>query len=342
LLRQLSLPTPIQKYFSHDVWKLDLSNNTNPYAGVFAEYPDTLQTALKDQYIKKLLELDGLENRGISADNVLFTVGSLEGIDLLLRTLGDPCQDSVCVPHPTFSAYEHWACLHNLKVIRMPLEGNALSSLSFKKIIEINPKMVFLCSPNNPTGTLLDATLIPPLCEKLEGFVVVDEAYMEFSNACSFMPLLEKYDNLIILRTFSKAWGLAGLRCGVILAHPYLIYALRHTQLPFGFSTFAQQRVRECLENSELLQCSWDILKESRNHLVQALEPLSAVAKVFPSETNFIFIILREFKKTMALLKRNHILVADWSSAFPNAIRVSVGTPEHNSRFLDVMLQASL
>ena len=342
LLRQLSLPTPIQKYFSQDAWTLDLSNNTNPYAGVFAEYPDVLQAALKDQYIKKILELDGIESRDITADNVLFTVGSLEGIDLLLRTLGDPGQDSVCIPHPTFSAYEHWASLHDLKVIKVPLEGEDLNSFSVQEIIEINPKMVFLCTPNNPTGTLLEASLIPALCEGLEGFVIVDEAYREFSKAGPCVSLLEKYDNLVILRTFSKAWGLAGLRCGVILAHPYLIYALRHTQLPFGFSTFAQQKVKECLENSEALQRSWEVLKESRTHLIQELGTLSAVTKVFPSETNFIFILLKEFKKTMALLKRENIFVADWSSSFPKAIRVSVGTPEHNVRFLEIMRQASL
>jgi histidinol-phosphate aminotransferase len=332
LLRQLSLPTPIQKYFSQEAWNLDLSNNTNPY----------VQTALKNKYIQKLLELDGIEKSEISSDNVLFTVGSLEGIDLLLRTLGDPGQDSICVIHPTFSAYEHWARLHNLKVARIHLEGDELNSLPVKEIIQTNPKMVFLCTPNNPTGTLLEASLIPTLCEELEGFVIVDEAYMEFSSACSFLPLLEKYDNLIILRTFSKAWGLAGLRCGVILTHPYLIYALRHTQLPFGFSSVAQEKVRDCLENSEAIQHSWEVLKNNRNHLIQALGPLSAVTKVFPSETNFIFIILKNFEKTMTLLKKNHILVADWSAAFPKAIRVSVGTPEHNALFLDVMRQASL
>lgn len=265
----------------------------------------------------------------------------MEGLDLLLRTFAEPNTDVICIGHPTFPAYEHWALIHTLKVKKIPLLGEDLNTLSVEDILKINPKMVFLCNPNNPTGTKLDSKVIETLCESLEGFVVVDEAYIEFSDISSSVFHLNKYSNLIVLRTFSKAWGLAGVRCGVIISDKSVIHALRHVQLPFGFSSFSQAKVRERLFDTEETFLSWKRIEKNRDELIATLLTLEEVTKIFKSHTNFIMLVLKDFRKVMGLLKKHKILVLDCSSSIPNSIRVSLGNEKQNMKFLEVMREAS-
>ncbi len=348
VLSNLSLPSPIQKYFSSDVWDIDLSTNTNPYLGHFAQYPDIQQVKLKEVYLDRILSLNPPPSfkkdkfSGLSSENILFTVGSMEGLDVLLRTFAEPNKDVICIGTPTFPAYKHWALIHNLKVEEIPLSGEGLESLSIENIIKINPKMVFLCNPNNPTGTVLKPELIEKLCESIEGLVVVDEAYIEFSTLSSSIFCLNKYNNLIILRTFSKAWGLAGVRCGVIISNKAVIHALRHVQLPFGFSSFSQKKVRERLFDMEETVLSWKRITQNRDDLMANLLKLKAITKIFKSHTNFIMMLLKDFQEAMTLLKRHKILVLDCSASLPNSIRVSLGSEEQNMKFLAVMQEASL
>ncbi len=345
IVSNLSIPTPIKKHFCPEVWDIDLSTNTNPYLGFFSEYPDVKHTRLKEVYLEKILSLNQPsatdDKSALCPENLLFTVGSLEGIDLLLRTFAEPNRDVMCVIHPTFSAYEHWALLHNLKVEKILLRGGSLTSFSIEDVLKINPKMVFLCNPNNPTGTTLDPGLIEELCESLDGFVIVDEAYIEFSKTSSSIFCLNKYSNLIVLRTLSKAWGLAGIRCGIVIADELIINALRYTQLPFGFSSFSQIKVTERLYHSRETFLSWEKIKKERDDLIKHLSPLKGILRVFQSETNFIMLVLKNFQKTMELLKQHKILVLDCSSSVPNSIRVSLGTEKQNRKFLDVMREAS-
>lgn len=347
VLSNLSLPSPITKYFSSDVWDIDLSANTNPYLGHFAQYPDVQQTKLKEIYLNRILSLNppsSFQKEGhgdVSSDNLLFTVGSMEGIDLLLRTFAEPNKDVICVASPTFPAYKHWALIHNLKVQEIPFGGEELTSLSVKDILKINPKMVFLCNPNNPTGTQLDPHIITELCESLEGFVVVDEAYIEFSDLPSSIFNLSKYNNLIILRTLSKAWGLAGIRCGVIIADKTVLHSLRHIQLPFGFSSVSQAKVRERLFDAEETFLSWKKIKNNRDELIEKLSRMEEVTKVFKSHTNFIMMVLKDSQQGMALFKKHKILVLDCSSSLSNSIRVSIGNEQQNKKFLDVMRESS-
>lgn len=347
IVSSLSIPTPIKKHFFSEEWDIDLSNNTNPYLGSLSNYPDVKHTKLKEVYLEKILSLNQPSvftydsSAALGPENLLFTVGSLEGIDLLLRTFAEPNKDVICVIQPTFSAYEHWALVHNLNVQNIPLRGKTLSSFSLEDILKISPKMVFLCNPNNPTGTVLDLGLIEELCDSLEGFVVVDEAYIEFSKTSSSIFCLNKYPNLIVLRTLSKAWGLAGIRCGIVIADELIVNSLRYTQLPFGFSSFSQVKAIERLYHSEETFLSWEKIKKDRDELIRHLSPLKGILKVFKSETNFIMLVLKNFQKTLELLKRHKILVLDCSSSIPNSIRVSLGTEKENMKFLDVMREAS-
>ena len=348
IISKLSLPTPIQKYFSNLDWEIDLSNNTNPHAEGFSEYPDIKQSDLKTLYLNRILAINpsplfsnGAEETPTS-ENVLFTVGSMEGLDLILRTFSEPNEDIICITSPTFSAYEHWALIHGLKVKTISLFGDNLDQINIEDVIEINPKIIFLCNPNNPTGTKLAPETIQKLCDSLDGFVIVDEAYIEFSDQPSSIFYLNKYKNLIILRTFSKAWGLAGVRCGVVLADKLIINTLRYVQLPFAFSSPAQEKVSELLLNPEKTFSSWRRIKKNRDDLLEALSNLESVAKVFKSDTNFIMPVLKDFQKTMSLLKEHKIHVLDCSASLPNSIRVSLGTDEQNQKFLDVVRKTDL
>lgn len=346
VISTLSIPSPIKKYFSNPNWEIDLSNNTNPYMADFSDYPDVKQASLKNIYLKAILSINPLLRGGvevvhdITTENVLFTVGSMEGLDLLLRTFCEPNQDLVCVTAPTFPAYEHWALVHNLHVKTISLGGDSLDQIVIEDIIKVNPKMTFLCNPNNPTGTKLEPGVIQKLCDSLEGFVVVDEAYIEFSDQLSSIFYLSKYKNLIILRTFSKAWGLAGVRCGAIIADKLIINTLRYVQLPFGFSSPSQSKVRGRLLYPKVMYASWQKIKKDREKMIEELSNLKSITKVFKSETNFLMLVLQNFQKTMELLKEHKIHVLDCSASLPDSIRVSLGTEAQNQKFLEVMQKA--
>ncbi len=344
IISQLSLPSPIQKYFSNLDWEIDLSNNTNPYEGTFSEYPDIKQDKLKELYLRVIFSLNSFNKearQNLTSENVLFTVGSMEGLDLLLRTFSEPNKDIICVVSPTFPAYEHWALLHNLRIKKVPFLGNDLNKIDIEEVINTHPKMIFLCNPNNPTGTKIDDEVLQKLCESLEGFVIVDEAYIEFSDQPSSIFSLNKFKNLIILRTFSKAWGLAGVRCGAIIADRLIINALRYVQLPFGFSSFSQEKVREKLLRPNYTIASWEKIKIDRKNLIDTLSNLSGVEKIFKSDANYIMLILSNFQRTMELLIEHKINVLNCSAYFPDAIRVSLGTQEQNTKFLEVICKAS-
>lgn len=347
IVSELEMPSPIKKYFINDDWEIDLSNNTNPYIEDFSEYPDIKHDDLKNLYLNRILSLNASTDTKdepypkLTPENLLFTVGSMEGIDILLRTFCEPNKDRICVVYPTFSAYKHWALIHNIEVTMIPLLGENLNTFSIKEISRENPKMVFICNPNNPIGTLLKPEVIETLCESIEGFVVVDEAYMEFADQKSSLFHLNKYKNLIVLRTLSKAWGLAGVRCGIILADKLIIHSLRYIQLPFGFSSPTQALVQKCLFNPNKIFASWKRIKKNRQDLIKELSTLKIVKRVFKSETNFITLILKDSNKVMNLLKDHKIHVLDNSINIPHSIRISLGTEDQNRKFMNVIYEAS-
>lgn len=341
ILSKLSIPVPLQKFYSSVEWEIDLGSNINPYMGEFSTYPDVHQKLLKDLYLKTILSLNppsiDQADLSLASDHVLFTAGSMEGIDLLIRTFSEPIKDIICVASPTFSAYEHWAIIHGITVKHIPFLGESFENIDSQKILELNPKLTFICNPNNPTGTLLDPQVIENLCQGLDGFVVVDEAYIEFSSRSSFLFDLHKYKNLIILRTFSKAWGLAGVRCGVLLADPLVLNAIRRVQLPFSISSPSQAKVEECLRFPENIFASWERIKNSRDQFIEELSKLKAVEKIFPSEANFVMIIMKDLNQTLTCLRSYRIHVLDCSSSLPRALRVSLGIESQNELLLQAL-----
>ncbi|WP_085784179.1 aminotransferase class I/II-fold pyridoxal phosphate-dependent enzyme [Candidatus Nucleicultrix amoebiphila] len=345
IYNELYLPGPVQKELNNIRFKIDLSNSTNPYGGQFTEYPDLIQLSMRELYIKSLTHINSKLYPDIPTnlkpEQILFTVGSIEGIDLLLRTFCEPGKDTICTLTPSFPAYAHWGKIHGLNVSQVPLEGENLDSFDIGAVVKTNPKMIFLCSPNNPTGSLLKMDLIKDLCRKISGFVVIDEAYIEFARQPSHMQFLEKYKNLIILRTFSKAWGMAGLRCGSILADPLIISTLRYTQIPFGISTPSQEQIKKRLFNPQKIMNSWDKIKKQRDSLSKKLSSLSIVGKVFKSDSNFLCVTLNSFPDTLKFLKDQGIYVADCSASLSSTVKISISKPDHHKALLHALSQRS-
>lgn len=343
IFSELSYIGPVKKALSGMEIDVDLSNNTNPFLGKLGEYPDLLQLELKAKYgdiINQLNRPEGYsDGGGITPANILFTVGSCEGIDLLLRSFAEPNKDTILVMDPTFSAYEHWGLIHNLKIEKIPLEGENFNKLSVTDILQKKSQMLFLCNPNNPTSTVLDQDILEDLCTRYNGLLVIDEAYIEFSDVPSFVHQVSRFKNLVVLRTLSKAWGLAAARCGTVIADPSVIDTLRYIQIPFGFPVSSQEIVRERCDNANIMFQSWQKIRQERDSLVKELSGLDSVDRILPSQTNFIFVTFKNFKKTMAALRENKIYVVDFSANIPNGVRVTVGTREENKKFLDVMLK---
>lgn len=338
VISTLKLPRPVQLHFTQPPpGALDLSSNTNPYGDHLAEYPPLDPLDLKEKYIDLCLKVD--EKKGIQEhytpirpENMMFTVGALEGLDLMLRAFAEPGQDCICLTNPTFPAYEHWARVANLDIQEIPLLGEHFDEFDIDQIKKINPKLVLLCDPNNPTATQLRPGLIYELCTQVDGLVIVDEAYIEFSNRASLLPSLLKYPNLVILRTLSKGWGLAGARCGVVFAEETIINTLWYLQNPFGLSTLSQQSLRERLTNPDDIMASWDRVRSDREALIERLQKLSTVAYIYESHANFILVRLNDFSKAMNALKHREILVADCHHQLENTVRITISTPDNNDK----------
>jgi histidinol-phosphate aminotransferase len=322
---------------------IDFTNSTNPYGGQYTRYPSTEHKELKELYLKVILGLESKKYPSISAPalssaNVLFTVGSVDGLDILLKAFCEPNQDSLGMMSPSFSAYAHYAKIYGLTLDLFPLfPSSDLSQLDVSLIAKKNPKMILLCTPNNPTGTHLNENVIPQICEAIDGLVVVDEAYIEYADQPSSLQYLSHYKNLIILRTLSKAWGMAGLRCGVVIADPLVIQTLYRVQTPFPLSTPSEISMNKQLSNPDKIISSWEKIKQDRDYMSKQFLTLPCVGKVFKSHSNFIFLMVKPFEQVMSHLKERGLYVADCSHVFPNAIKVSICRPSENRSLLKAL-----
>ncbi|MEU5026122.1 aminotransferase class I/II-fold pyridoxal phosphate-dependent enzyme [Streptomyces milbemycinicus] len=319
---------------------IDLSSNTNPYLGTASEYPHLDTAELADTYLTTIAELPG--HTGVEAltpDHLLFSSGSVDGAMLLLAALASP-GESVCVTPPTFPLYGHFAHLLRLPVVEVPLQGEDLSQLDTERILAADPRVTILCDPNNPAGTRLDPEQVRHLLDHTRGVVVIDEAYVEFSEKPSYAGLIGQRDNLIVLRTLSKAWGLASARCGIALAQPGIIEALRRLQVPFGFTNASQQAVRDRLTNSRRVLAVIQRIRAECDRMATALAEHPAVDRVFPSETNFLFVRLHKHERVMEQLQGAGIVVADTGRVIPDTCRITIGDRRANTALLEAFSAA--
>ena len=280
---------------------------------------------------------------GVSARSVLVGRGSDEAIDLLTRSFCRAGEDAVLITPPTFGMYAVAARIQGARVIEVPLrreQNFALDGMALRAALSANVKLVYLCSPNNPTGNLLDRAELLGLARDLAGraLLVVDEAYIEFSGADSLTSELSAHPALVVLRTLSKAYGLAGARCGAVLAHPEIIELLRKVIPPYALTQLSIEAVLRTLQPMHLPLAAQRVaeLIAERERLLQGLSAKREVRRVWPSHANFLMV---DFADAGAALERVHaagLLVRDLraSAALGSALRISVGTAEHHHRLL--------
>lgn len=307
---------------------IDANENPNPTA--FNRYPDPHQHTLK----QRLSEI-----KQVPEDQLFIGNGSDEVIDLILRAFCEPGLDQIIVCQPTYGMYAVSAAINNVEVIGVSLEDDydmnvaALAGRATERV-----KVIFLCSPNNPTGNLLSKGKVIQLIQQFRGLVVIDEAYIDFSEDMGFVPYLSQYPNLIILQTLSKAWGLAGLRLGIGIASPSIVGVLNRIKPPYNISSVSQELALKALAN-EARTRTWisEIIKE-RKRLEKELIGLPGVEKVHPSDANFLLVKVEAAKAAYQYLISRGIVVRDRSDVAlcGGCLRITVGTPHEN----DLLLQA--
>lgn len=322
------------------IWLDANENPETPAAGqpLFNRYPDPQPPDL----VAKLAEL-----YGVTPAQCLVTRGSDEGIDLLLRTFCRAGQDAILITPPTYGMYVVAAGIQGAKVVKVPLireKDFALDPDEVLKAATPDVKLVFLCSPNNPTGGLLERTAVLKVVRALTGraVVVVDEAYVDFSDQPSLAAEIPALPNLVVLRTLSKAFGLAGARVGTTIADPAVIGVLQKVIAPYPVPVPVVLAARVALspEGLAAAQQSVATLLAERARLAAALPRLPAVKKVWPSDTNYLLVEVADAAKAMDLARGTGVIWRDRTKDVPNTIRITVGTAAENDETLEVMGRA--
>lgn len=309
-----------------------LDANESPFPSAYRRYPDAQQERLRSA-VSRL--------KKVTPDEVLLTNGSDEGIDLIIRAFCEPKVSSVIIPQPTYGMYATFAAINDVKVLPVPLtKAFDLDMAAIRKRCSKQTRIVFLCSPNNPTGNLLTKASVRTLLELFKGLVVIDEAYNEFSDSISWAGQIRKYPNLIVLHTFSKAWGLAGLRVGVCLAHPQIIRVLNLIKAPYNVSSASEKALLHTLANKSgrITRQVATVVKE-REKMKKALANLPIVREVFPSAANFLLVRVRNAKIVYKALLNRGIVVRQRSDALrcENCLRLTIGTPAQNRKLLAIL-----
>lgn len=280
---------------------------------------------------------------GCRPEQLLVTRGSSEAIDLLVRTFCRAGQDRIVIAEPTFSMYAHYAAVQGAGVVRLPTDPDrdfAIDADAIDAACDDSVRLAFLCTPNNPTGTTIGRATIVDLLERLAGraAVVVDEAYIEFSGAGSTATLLADHDNLLVLRTLSKALACAGARCGAVMGAAEIIDMLDAVQAPYAVAT----PVVECVENA--LAGNWlgeaesharEIVAERRRMAV-ALDAHPAIERVWPSDANFLLVRCRDVDLVREAAQQAGILLRYLSDPLADCVRITIGRPDENERLLQV------
>jgi histidinol-phosphate aminotransferase len=310
-----------------------LDANENPNQSPFNRYPDPHQIKLKE----KISVI-----KGIPVDQIFLGNGSDEPIDLLIRAFCEPGIDKVLIPQPTYGMYTVSAEINNVEIKSIKLTPEFDIDLNMlSEAWDDHTKLIFLCSPNNPSGNLLDPEKIKSVLRQFQGIVVVDEAYIDFTAYPGFVPLLKTYPNLVVLQTLSKAWGLAAIRLGMCFASKEIIAVLNKIKPPYNISILAQQTALEEL-HFEVRKNRWvtEIITE-REKLKTGLSNLKSVQKVYPSDANFLLVKIANAKKVYDALVQKGIIVRDRSNVVlcDDCLRITVGTAQENQILLNELKQ---
>jgi len=306
-----------------------LDANENPYNAPFNRYPDPLQWEVKEQITRV---------KGVPAENIFLGNGSDEPIDLLFRAFCEPRIDNVVAIEPTYGMYKVSANINDVEYRKVLLDENF--QFSADKLLDatnLYTKIIWLCSPNNPTGNSLDRAEIIKLLTSFEGIVVLDEAYIDFASEGSFSEMLSHYPNLVILQTFSKAWGSAAIRLGMAFASTEIIAVLNKIKYPYNINILTQKQALLALKNDAQVKQWVKTLLAERAVLVEALQKLPIVQHIYPTDANFVLVRVDDANALYHYLVDKSIIVRNRNtvSLCLGCVRITVGTPEENQILLE-------
>ncbi|MFP4088795.1 MAG: histidinol-phosphate transaminase [Cyclobacteriaceae bacterium] len=297
----------------------------------FHRYPDPYQQQLK-QRIAAI--------KGVAAKNLFLGNGSDEAIDLLMRAFCRPGVDNIVILPPTYGMYEVSAAINEVEVKKALLtEDFLINPETIDAAMDENSKILFFCSPNNPSGNLMQPKLIEHYLRKFDCLVVVDEAYIDFADTQSWTKRLAEFPNLLVMQTLSKAWGMAALRLGMAYASEEIIGILNKIKPPYNINGLTQKEALKVLEQTEAQQMMVQQLLKERASLQKRLEQLPLVERVYPSDANFLLVRMKEAARVFHYLIEEKVIVRDRSKVVlcDDSLRITVGTPEENQVLLDKM-----
>ena len=314
---------------------LDANENSlgSPLTKWYNRYPDPYQQKLKEKlaFVKQ-----------IAANQIFIGNGSDECIDILFRTFCEPGKDNIIICPPTYPMYEVSANINDIQVQKAPLLSDYQLNLAhIEQLVNDQTKIIWICSPNNPTGNSLDRIDIETILNHFNGIVVVDEAYINFSKQKSFVQSLIDYPNLVVLQTLSKAWGLAGLRLGMCFASTQIIGYLNKVKAPYNINIVTQELALQALDEVGQVNDMIKLLVDMRIALAQVIASMPHVIQVFPSDTNFILVKIPKARQLYEYLLSQGIIVRDRSALelCEDSLRITVGTEQENTLLVDAMYQ---
>lgn len=306
-----------------------LDANENPLNGPYNRYPDPLQWKLKER-VSKI--------KGVEVDKIFFGNGSDEPIDIVYRVFCEPGKDNVVAIDPSYGMYKVCADINNVEYRQVLLNDDYRlnADLLLKKVDE-QTKLIFLCSPNNPSANILDKSEVLKVITSFKGIVIIDEAYIDFSIENSWLPDLDTYPNLIVLQTFSKAWGLAAIRLGMAFASVEIISYFNKVKYPYNINILTQNFVLEELNKTSLKEEWVKTLIAQREWLNNNLGQVSFVEKIYPSDANFILVKVKDANKTYNSLVEKGIIVRNRNSISlcRDCLRITVGTESENKILIE-------
>ncbi len=295
----------------------------------YSRYPDPLQLQLKAEIAKI---------KKVEAEHIFLGNGSDESIDLVIRAFCEPRLDNIIICPPTYGMYEVSANINDTAIQKIPLTVDFQLDLdSIAMAIDEQTKIIFVCSPNNPTGNSLNYEDIEELLNNFNGIVVIDEAYINYSKQRSFLSDLKQYPNLIIIQTFSKAWGLAALRLGMAFADTSIIAILNKIKSPYNVNVLTQQKALEALENIDWVNEHIKLTVNERADLVKALTQFDSVLKIYPSDANFILVKFKNSNQVFQYLLSEGVIIRNRNTVVlcEDCLRITIGTMAENKQLVE-------
>lgn len=305
-----------------------LDANENPFNEPYNRYPDPLQIKLKEK-------ISLLKN--VPSNRIFLGNGSDEPIDLLFRAFCEPGTDNVISIDPTYGMYQVAADINHVKVKKVSLsEDYQLDAQKLLSSVDENTKLIFLCSPNNPTGNSFEQEDMLEIFQNFEGIVVLDEAYIDFAPGKSLLPRINEFPNLVILQTFSKAWGMAGIRLGMAFAAPEIVAVLNKIKYPYNLNILTQQKAIELMENHNRVEEWVKLLCDEREKMIEKLSGFPFVQKIFPTDANFVLVKMHDAHGIYKYLKERGIIVRDRSKIHlcEESLRITIGSPAENKQLI--------